>query len=323
MHIPLVQQQLLFLLRLLWPELDAKRIWNRSDLENPLPNEEPLEQKIARALRPYRRMIGSIMLLVFLVCINLSYGLGPQLAKAFQESGSPAAAILIALLTGMLLHGMFAFIVHEATHGNILGHPADEWVGNAALGFMLMPFAAESYQYFHRRHHRIPLQEGDPNWTPLRQKLFQRSRLLYVAYEFLPILNNLDRLREKAPRNWKRVLLSWTLAIATWSWFQPSLIHFLWILVGFNFTNALRLWTEHFGFWRGQISNLYYCPLSLGAGNHTLHHRAPKIPALALAVGVMVRRHDASMLTAFFHVLFSKDYRPFRTFQPDFNGENV
>jgi hypothetical protein len=322
MRIPAISRGLLSVLASRFPGVDPERVWRRLDLEAPHPAEQPLEKRLAQALRPYRRVIGGVTLIGFTCCVWAVYSGGVHLFTQLRSAGLSGPALLVPLAGGVLIHGLFAVVVHEATHGNVLGHPADEWLGNVALGLMLMPFAAETYQHFHRVHHRIVLREGDPNWTRFRQRLFQRSRLLYVLYELLPIVNNLDRVRDRAPRDLRRVALSWAAAIALVAWLRPPAAYLALVFVGLNTTNALRLWTEHFGFWRGQISNLYYCPLSLGAGNHGLHHRDPKIPALALAIGLLVRQRDGSMLSAPYHVLFSKDYRPFRTFQPDFTGDN-
>jgi fatty acid desaturase len=230
----------------------------------------------------------------------------------------------VPLALGVLVHGLFILMVHECTHGNVLGRRWDDWIGNAAIGMLLLPFLAERYQMVHRVHHQRANQAGDTNWTPFRQRLFRRSRWLYAMYELLPIVNNVDRIRDEVrPGKRSRVLFAWLCAAATYAVFQPSLLHWLLVVLGVNTINALRLWVEHFGHYRGRVSNTYFCPLGFGIGNHEIHHRHPRIPALVLALGLTLRRKDASVLTGVRDLLSDERYAHFRTFQADFTGDNV
>jgi fatty acid desaturase len=321
--VPRHRRPLFWLLERAFPGLDRERIWRRLDMEAPQPGEVMLEKRLAELLRPYGRLVAVATLLFFVACVGAVFGLGPRLAAHLRAAGHGGGAVLIALAAGVLAHGLFALVVHEATHGNLFGHRADAWISNVALGALLLPFTAETYQHMHRLHHGLAMKVGDPNWTPFRQRLFQRSRLLYAIYELVPIVNNLDRLRTKSVRDWRRVVVSWVTALAVVALLRPGVSYVLLVYVGLNLTNAIRLWTEHFGFWQGRVSNIYWCPLGFGIGNHALHHENPRVPALALTLGLALRQTDASLLAAPYHVLFSPLYRPFRTFQPDFDGRNV
>jgi fatty acid desaturase len=303
--------------------LDHERIWRRLDLEEPRPGEVTLEARIADALAPHRNAVAALGLVVFTAGVLVVWGLAPWAFERLRASGHGGLAVLVPMACGLIVHGLFVLIVHEATHGNVFGHAVDAWLGNVALGALVLPFMAESYQHTHRVHHKLTNKQGDPGWTPFRQRLFTRSRFLYALYELVPIVNNIDRLREKCPRDPRKVLVAWVGAAIVLALARPPVAFVALLYVGLNIVNAVRVWTEHFGRWRGRASNLYACPFGFGIGNHALHHETPKIPALALAIGVAVREKDASMLTAPYHVCFTSDYRPFRTFQPDFDGSNV
>ncbi|HEY8211132.1 MAG TPA: fatty acid CoA ligase family protein [Myxococcaceae bacterium] len=312
-NIPLVPRAMLSALRRRFPSIEPERVWLRLDQEAPRPGERPLEALLADALKPYRHLIAVPTLGFFLACLWLIYGEGWKLAARLSAAGHGALAVLVPISAGMLVHGLTALVVHEATHGNLWGRRADPWISSATLGMLLLPFAAETYQHFHLIHHKVALEKEDPNWTTLRQRLFEKSRLLYAIYELVPVINNFDRLPKRAPRSRGRTALAWALAVAVWVLLRPPPLYVLAVFFGFNMTNALRLWTEHFGFWRGQVANVFYCPFGFGIGNHALHHRSPKIPAVAMTVGLMVRKRDGSMLLAPLHLLFSGDYGPFHT----------
>jgi fatty acid desaturase len=300
------------------PGIERDRIWNRLDLEVPRRGETLLEIRLARRIAPWHRTMAAAMMAFFVAGVALVWGVAPALL------GAPTVAVVVPLVLGVLVHGLFILMVHECTHGNVLGRPWDDWIGNAAIGMLLLPFLAERYQMVHRVHHQRANQAGDTNWTPFRQRLFRRSRWLYALYELLPIVNNLDRIRDEVrPGKRSRVLFAWLCAAATYAVFQPPLLHWVLVVLGVNTINALRLWVEHFGHYRGRVSNTYFCPLGFGIGNHEIHHRHPRIPALVLALGLALRRKDASVLTGVRDLLSDERYAHFRTFQADFTGDNV
>jgi fatty acid desaturase len=305
------------------PGVDPERVWKRLDQEAPLPGEVVLEARIAAALAPHARVIGVLTMILFAAGVVAVWGVAPWAFAELRARGHGSVAWLVPLACGLLVHGLFVLVVHETTHGNVFGQAVDTWVGTVALGALVLPFMAESYQHTHRVHHKLANKQGDPGWTPFRQRLFARSRLLYALYELLPVLNNVDRIREKCPRDPRRVILAWSVSFALLALLRPPVVFVPALYVGLNLVNALRIWTEHFGRWRGRASNVYACPFGFGIGNHALHHEAPRIPALALAIGLALREKDASMLTAPYHLCFTDDYRPFRTFQPDFDGDNA
>lgn len=302
------------------PGIDRERVWQHLDLHAPTPGETPLEIQLARRLKPWRRAIAMLALAIFLAGVALVWGAGAVLFAVCPAGIAPA----IPLLLGVLVHGLFILVVHDCTHGNVLGRPQDDWIGSAAMGMLLLPFLAERYQMSHRVHHRRANQVGDTNWTPFRQRLFRRSRLLYAVYELIPVVNNLDRIREGVTSGKRsQALFAWLCAVATWAIFAPPLLYWLLVVVGLNTINALRLWVEHFGHYAGRISNTYYCPLGFGIGDHEVHHRHPRIPALVLTAALMLRRKDASLLSGIRSLLLDRGYAHFRTFQHDFTGDNI
>lgn len=301
------------------PGIERDRIWNRLDLNTPNRGETLLEIRLMRRLLPWHRAMAAAMIAFFLVGVALVWGVGPRLLAA-----PTGLAIAVPLLLGVLVHGLFILMVHECTHGNVFGRPWDDWIGNGAIGMLLLPFLAERYQMVHRLHHHRANQVGDTNWTPFRQRLFRRSRWLYALYELIPIVNNLDRIRDEVRRGKRsRALFAWLCAAATYAVFEPPLMYWVLIVFGVNTINALRLWVEHFGHYQGRISNTYFCPLGFGIGNHEVHHRHPRVPALVLAVCLALRRKDGSVFTGVRDLLFDERYAHFRTFQADFTGDNV
>lgn len=319
MAIPLPRRPLFALLDAVLPDLDHERIWHRRDVHEPLPGERMLEQRLDELLRPWRPLLRAGSLLVFAAGIAFVWGLAPRVAATLPT----AAGVALAIACGVLVHGLFILIVHEATHGNVLGAKVDRWVATVAMGALLLPFMAEAYQGQHLLHHRVANEQGDTNWTPLRHAIWKRSRLLYALYELIPVLNNIDRLRERWQRDPRRVALAWGVAALVVVALRPGLSWYALVLVGLNTINALRLWTEHFGHYRGRVSNSYWCPLSFGVGNHDIHHLRASISAHALIIGFWFRRVDGTVFSSPFKLLFARDWAPFRTQQADFDGANV
>lgn len=323
MSIPTLRRPLFWLAERALPGLDRERVWRRVDQEAPRAGEVTLEHRIAEALRPLHPLVATVTLAVFVAGVWLVWAGGPRLSARALAAGHPLLALATPLLLGMLAHGLFGAVVHEGTHGNLYGARADGWLSNAAVGLLLLPFAAETYQHFHRVHHKLVLRATDPNWTTLRQRLLERSRLLYALYELLPIVNNLDRLGHKSRRDPRKVALAWAMALLVVALLRPPPLYCLAVIVGLNTTNAVRLWTEHFGYWRGVSANVYYCPLGYGIGNHELHHTDPRVPALALWLGLALREKTGSLLWAPWRLLVDPAYGAFRAAQPDFDGSNV
>jgi len=315
--IPVVRRPMFRLLGRAFPGVDAERVWHRLDLHQPREGEQLIEARIDRELlAPWRRALAWASVALLVAGVVFIYGVAPRLTLG------PAAHVLLALGCGVLVHGLFILLVHEATHGNVFGGRADRWLGNAVMGALLLPFMAESYQAQHLVHHQRTNREGDTNWTPLRQRIWRRSRLLYALYELVPVLNNLDRLRERWPKERAQVLLSWAVAALTVVALRPGLVWWLLVVVGLNTINTLRLWAEHYGAWRGRPSNTYWCPLGFGIGNHEVHHRKASVSAAALWLGLWFREKDGSVFTSPLRV-FAKGHGHFRAFQPDFTGDNV
>lgn len=303
------------------PALDAERVWARLDLESPAPGELTLEARLVADLAPHRAALAAAMLLIFGLGVSLVWGLGPRLVAALSARGGFAAATgwaLVPFFAGFVVHGLFILVVHEATHHNILQNRFDRSLGNIALGLLFLPFLAERYQHTHRVHHRWVNTAHDNNWTAFRDKLSQRARVLYVVYELIPILNNVDRLAERVPVRRLQAALAWGVALCAALFFRPPVTYWLLVLFWLNFVNANRLWVEHFGHYRGALANTYSAPLSFGIGHHALHHRDPRVPAMVLMVGLWFRRKDLSLRHGLYRLLRRRDWAHFRTQQPDF-----
>jgi fatty acid desaturase len=292
------------LARVLGP-VDAERIWNLDDVTAPHPGEILLERRIDGCLERQRRFVLAAIALVFTAGLVLVWGVGPR-----------AGRLWTAPLFALVVHGLFILVVHEASHKNLTRTPADRWIGAIGAGTLLLPFTAETFAAVHLRHHRRTNRPGDTNWTVRRQRLFGRSRVLYAAYEMVPLLNAFDRIRVAALPERRRplaVALAWATSFATIAVFRPPLLYWLGVVVGLNVVTAIRHWTEHFDVTSGREAHTYRFALGFGIGNHAVHHRAPGIGAPALLIGLWFRRKDGSPIAAPFRILFDRRYRHLRT----------
>lgn len=270
------------------------------------------EIRLRRRLDRAWRWIAAFVIAFFVVGIALIWWGAPRLLGHGR-----VVDVTLAVVAGVVVHGLFILIVHDATHGNVLGGRRDRWLGNIALGMLLLPFLAESYQHTHHVHHRAVNGPGDNNWTKGRDALFRRGRLLYVLYELVPVVNNVDRLADRVPRDPGQVLVAWLAAAVVVVVAHPPFSWWLAVIFFLNVVNAARLWIEHYGVYRGRTANCYAAPFSFGIGNHTLHHLRPRIPALVLAVGLWLRRKDVTIWSSLPRVLFHPRWRHFRLQQPD------
>lgn len=317
-NIPIFKRFLFKALVKVYPEIKPLRVWHRLDIIEPINANELLEKKMMNAIEKYRKFMASGMVLFFCLCIYLVWGMGPQWSELLNQS--LGVGFLVPILMGVIIHGAFILIVHEATHFNIFQSKVDRTLGNIALGLMLLPFFSEGYQHTHYIHHHHANTHLDNNWTKYREKTFRLSRILYVLYELIPVLNNLDRLADKVPKKRIEVLISWLSALIVIAIFQPGWTYYLLLLFGLNAINALRLWVEHYGHYTGRVSNTYWCPFSFGIANHEIHHDHPRIPALVLMVGLWFRKRDVTIFSAPYRVLFDKNWTHFRTQQKDFSS---
>jgi len=301
-------------------DIDPEAIWTRADFEARSPNEELLELRLAARARRLQWLVASVSVVVFAACLAVAWWAGPLAMARIAATGHTRLALLAPLFAGVVLHGAFILLVHEATHFNLFRGQADRWIGNVALGTLLLPFFAETYQHTHLVHHRHVNRLHDNNWTRNRHALFRRSRLLYALYELIPVVNNVDRVGQRIRRRPAQIAAAWLAAAAVLAASPVSWRYYLVALVGVNMINAMRLWVEHYGHFSGNVSNTYRCPFSFGIGNHEIHHRYPKIPALVLMAGLWFRRPDVTVFSAPFRVLFTRGWAHFRTQQHDFDG---
>ena len=306
MAVPTHRRPLFALLERLLPGIDGERVWSGLDIRAPRAGERLLEERLDTALRRVQPLVVAFALAVLATGVWLVWHVGPRVASA---SGQPWLRIATPIALAVVLHAVFILVVHEATHGNLLGPPADDWLGSIACGVLLLPFTAEVFQPVHRIHHRSTNAPGDTNWSPFRARLFARSRLLYALYELLPLVNGFDRIRGRHSRDRRRVAAAWAAAALTWSVLRPSPGYWLLVVIGLNVVTTLRFWVEHFGWDPARGANTYWFPLSFGIGNHEVHHAVPRLSALSLAIGLWFRAKHHLVLVAPALVLFSADYR--------------
>ncbi len=305
------------LLARLVPGIDGERVWRGLDVRAPRPGEVLLEARLAALLAPAWRAIVPLILTLFAGGVAIVYDLGPRTMASMEGAGHPRLALAVPLACAVLVHGLYVLTVHEATHGNLLGRPADDWLGSLACGALLLPFTAETFPAVHGAHHRNTNRPGDTNWTPLRQRLYSRSRVLYALFELVPLLSTLDRLPSARPAVGPRVVVAWLAAGSAFALLRPPLGYWCLVVCGLNLVTTLRFWTEHFGHLPDRVANTYRFPLGFGIGNHEVHHAVPSIPALALAIGLCFRAKEASVLAAPLRVLFAPGYRHLRSFAAD------
>lgn len=285
---------------------DGERIWSHVDMEHPAAG--PWELVVTRRIKRMRWLMTLASLMLFVVGAWVVWWLMPSLMLGMWQW------IASALVAGIAVHGLFILIVHEAAHGNLFGRRGDRWLGAIACGVLLLPFAAASYSQLHRRHHACTNRNGDNNWTSLRRRLYQRSRLLYMLYELIPVVNNLDRITSTSNISSDRsaAALAWGVAALVWWWSGTTIAWYAFVLVGLTAVNALRLWVEHMGSTSGRVANTYGgCPLGFGIGHHALHHLHPGIPAPVLMVGLWLRQHDVTLWSGWWRLLFDRRWRHF------------
>ena len=292
--------------------VDAERVWHLRDVTDPRPGEVLLERRLDALLERVRPLVWLVTATVFVAGLVLVWGVGPRYGPLWS---APLLAVVV--------HGLFILVVHDASHENLTGGADDRWIGALASGALLLPFVAETFAAVHLPHHRHANRGGDTNWSARRERLFRRSRLLYAAYEMLPLVNAFDRMRPDAGRDRRCVAAAWIAALAVVAVFRPPLPYWLGVVIGLNVTTAVRHWTEHFDVVPGREARTYRFPLSFGIGNHAVHHRAPGIGAPALMLGLWFRRKDASAAAAPFRILFDRRYRHLRSLHADVDGSEI
>ena len=292
---------------------DADHLWHGVDLIVP---GQSWEATLTRRLGPWRVVLALGQLMLATVLIATTWWWLPSLASA-----AGAWWPIYALGAGWLMHGAFILVAHDAAHGNLFGPGVDRWVGAVATGALLLPFAAGTYVDLHRTHHARANGAGDNNWTPLRDRLYRRSRLLYVAYELLPVISNVDRIGASSCKDRAAAGVAWATAAGIGWWAAPGWAWYAVALSGLTIANAARLWVEHMGEDESAtqastpaVANTYGgCVFGFGIGHHDLHHRAPWIPAPILTIGLWLRPHQAHVATGWWRLLTCPGWRHFST----------
>ena len=221
---------------------------------------------------------------------------------------------------GLLAHSFFVVALHDAAHKTITRTKADRWILNIASGLLLLPFFGEAFRNSHLIHHAHSNSENDPLWHENKQHLFNKSRLLYVLCELVPLLFHaylmlISKKRRKDRKikgpgiNFWFVLFATAVSVLMVLVFKPSIWFVLGLILSLNVFSKLRHWCEHIGTVTNGSNNTFWYPLGLGIGNHDTHHYAPFVSWIVLSIGLLKRKKNSNPLYAFYGVLFRKEFK--------------
>lgn len=269
------------------------------------------EIRIEKKLRANKYLIPMINLLVILLL-----GAGIVLCHYYFTLGYYWTFLPAALLA----HSFFIIVIHDGCHRNFTHTIIDDYAMNIIGGLFLFPFHPEGFRKYHIVHHAFVNQEIDPNWTPLKSKLFNKNRFVYIIFQLIPILFTFYGILisgkqvktekpVKSPKiRWRFVALAVLCSAATIYFLRPSLWFVLLTLFFLNFFDVVRHWCEHMGTEKGRESNTFWFPLGMGVGNHDAHHKDPAISWVTLAIGLRKREKQTNPFKTFWGMLFRKDF---------------
>jgi fatty acid desaturase len=244
------------------------------------------------------------------VAVVLAAGLGACLA-AYR-----VGHVEIVVISGLLAHAWMILLVHDGAHRALTRGTADRWICSLAAGALIMPLYGEAFRKYHLLHHKYTNEQGDPLFSPAKRRLYERSRLLYMALDVVPMLLTFVCPAEPAPASAPRIRLPYLAAglaasAAVIYWARPELGFVVGSIVTLYAWATVRDWCEHFG--RGDgFANTYRFPLGLGIGNHAAHHQHPGLSWLAMAIGLRRRRKDARVVRAAWAILRDRDFEHYR-----------
>ena len=244
-----------------------------------------------------------------------------------------AGQLWIAALSGLLVHAFMLVVVHEGAHRAITGTRLDRVLMNVGAGLVLLPFWAEPFRRFHLIHHARTNVPDDPLWPASKRRLYRDHRGLYIVAELIPLLFSILAIVgpaeavpsvARAPRLSVALLaLSFAVAGATAWLLAPQWTFLLATLLWTNAWGALRHVCEHFGFDDRIESNTFAFPLGFGIGNHAVHHAAPRLSWLTLALGLWRRPKQSGPLRAAFWLLTRRDFHHYQNDQNDQNDQGI
>jgi hypothetical protein len=222
----------------------------------------------------------------------------------------------IALVSGLLAHGVMVVAVHDGAHRAITRTRADRYLCSVAAGLLIMPFYGEAFHRYHLMHHRYVNGPHDPLYLPAKARLFARGRLAYMLLDCVPMLLSLVCRQTEvaagvhaAPIGWRYVatgLAASALVIALawppWTFVAATVVS-LYVL------SSIRDWCEHWGAGDDRVANAYWFPFGFGIGNHDAHHRWPRYSWLTMMVGLWLRPKHTHPLRAAVEMATSARFR--------------
>jgi len=281
------------------------------------PISEMSPHEIERWVRKHRSFVPVVTLLLAWIHCLLLYGC----LLAF-ERGHP----WLVVISGLLLHSFMIVTVHESSHEAVFQNTFLDGVFlNLCAGIVLLPVYGEGVRKYHLMHHAYTNHlEKDPIFTPLKKELLERSRLLFIAAEFVPLGTTLasivtggQRRRQLGAKSTKIrpafVIFSLAVALAVFYLIRPSWGFWLGTLFFGGIWSTVRNWCEHFGVDSSKASNVYTFPLGWGEGNHELHHRHPTYSWITCALDLARRPKDTSFLRTLYWALFDPRFRHYET----------
>ncbi|MFN5417180.1 MAG: fatty acid desaturase [Flavobacteriia bacterium] len=227
-----------------------------------------------------------------------------------------------------LIHSFFVVVVHDAAHNSITKTKFDRVILNLGAGIMLLPFYGEAFRKFHLIHHAQTNKENDPLWSPLKQQLFQKNRILYLLFEIVPLFStiysvlNFSKSQKTKPKahniksvkiNYWFMLTACLVSVGIYFLVKPPLWFLLGTLFILNIISTLRHWSEHLGEEKNKESNTYWFPLGMGIGNHETHHHHAYMSWFTLMIGLFYRKKDTHPLKVIQGVMISRKYEHYRS----------
>jgi fatty acid desaturase len=222
---------------------------------------------------------------------------------------------------GLMAHAFFIILVHDGAHRAITRTKADQLIMNLGASFMLLPFYGEPFRKYHLVHHANTNSEIDPLWNPLKRRLYNEKRWLYLICEFIPfifkcvlllsteknILSKKENIKQPTIRVPYLIFSFLISGILIWLWLPP-----IWFIIGtlfwLNTLSLIRHWCEHIGTEKNKESNTFWFPLGMGIGNHEAHHEFPHFSWLTMMIGLYHRKKDTNPFKTLYGILFNRAY---------------
>src|SRR5262249_29484491 len=133
-------------------------------------------------------------------------------------------------------HAWMILLVHDGAHRAITRTAADRWICSIGAGLLIMPLYGEAFRKYHLLHHKHTNERLDPLFSPAKRRLYERSRLLYMVLDVVPMLLTFVCKAEPAPPGWlpmeKKYMAAGVAASAvTIALARPALGFVVWTIV--------------------------------------------------------------------------------------------